>query len=115
MTALLADPMLALYVLPARVQMPAQGTNLRPPVAPGPRLVVVAESVEWDAPGVDAAVVGSPRYEWTARGLAVMLALVGLVVGVMATTLVTAFLAVSNEPLPAAGSPVAVVDAAAAR
>lgn len=42
------------------------------------------------------------RLYWTRRGLAVALALVGLVVGLMAVTLVSAFLAVSNEPLPAA-------------
>ncbi len=101
MTALLAAPIPALYALPPRPQVPA------------PRLVVVAELVGGDAPGAGQALLDRPRYEWTARGLAVMLALVVLVVGVMATTLVSAFLAVSDEPLPAPGIPVAVVGVAA--
>ena len=94
MTALLAAPMPALYALPPRPQVPA------------PRLVVVAELVDGDAPGAGQALLDRPR-------LAVMLALVVLVVGVMATTLVSAFLAVSDEPLPAPGIPVAVVGVAA--
>lgn len=47
-------------------------------------------------------IVAEPRYEWTPRGLAVLLALVAVVVGLMAATLVAAFLAVSDAPLPAA-------------
>jgi len=42
-----------------------------------------------------------PRYEWTNRGLAVILALVIGVVALMSVTLVGAFLAVSDEPVPA--------------
>lgn len=38
------------------------------------------------------------RLYWTRRGLAVVLALVALVVGAMASTLVVAFFSVSNEP-----------------
>nr|NLI51230.1 hypothetical protein [Propionibacterium sp.] len=50
-----------------------------------------------------------PRYEWTPRGLAVLLALVAIVVGIMTITLVSAFLAVSSEPLTvAAPAPAAV-------
>lgn len=39
--------------------------------------------------------------QWTDRGIAVMLALVTLVMVVLVGTLVAAFLAVSNDPLPA--------------
>lgn len=39
------------------------------------------------------------RLYWTRRGLAVILAVIALVVGFLMVTLVTAFLAVSNEPL----------------
>ncbi len=50
--------------------------------------------------------VGAPaapatRLVWTDRGIAVMLALVVIVTGVMVTTLVNAFLAVSNAPVVA--------------
>lgn len=41
----------------------------------------------------------APRYEWTSRGLAVMLAMVALVVVAMTTTLVSSFLAVSDAPI----------------
>lgn len=46
-----------------------------------------------------AAPSASGRLYWTPRGVAVMVMLVAVVVGVMATTLVGAFLAVSNEPV----------------
>ena len=48
-------------------------------------------------------------YVWTQRGLAVLLAGVALVLGVMALTAVLAFLAVSNEPVgaPVVGRPIA--------
>ena len=51
------------------------------------------------------------RLEWTPRGIAVMVILVALVAGVMFSTMVGAFLAVSNEP--AALAPVAVAAAPA--
>lgn len=41
------------------------------------------------------------RLVWTSRGIAVMVTLVALVAGVMLTTLVGAFLSVSNAPLVA--------------
>lgn len=53
------------------------------------------------APRVAAESGAEPRYEWTPRGLAVLLTIVAAVVGAMAVTLVAAFLAVSAEPLPA--------------
>ncbi len=40
----------------------------------------------------------APRYEWTNRGIAVLLTLVGLVFAVMVGTIVTAYLAVSDAP-----------------
>ncbi len=52
---------------------------------------------------VDAAprpVAEAERYAWTPRGLAVLVALAVLLFVVMASTLVTSFLAVSNEPFP---------------
>ena len=51
---------------------------------------------------VDAAAASGGRLTWTPRGIAVMVSLVAIVVGVMFATLVMAFLAVSNEPLEAA-------------
>lgn len=57
--------------------------------------------------------IAEPRYEWTPRGLAVLLALVAVVVGFMAATVVSAFLAVSPEPLPRASGAAPVVVAQA--
>ncbi len=61
---------------------------------------------------VAASAVVGPRYEWTDRGVAVLLLLVAAVVAVMATTLVSAFLAVSPEPVPAPPSVASLVVAA---
>lgn len=51
------------------------------------------------------------RQVWTPRGVAVMVVLVTLVVGVMLATLVGAFLAVSNESAVAMGVPLAAIAA----
>ena len=54
------------------------------------------------APGPVPAIEAAPaRLVWTERGIAVILSLVAIVTGLMVTTLVSAFLAVSNEPLVA--------------
>lgn len=45
------------------------------------------------------------RLEWTPRGLAVMVVLVALIAGVMLSTLVGAFLSVSDEPIDVGASP----------
>lgn len=64
-----------------------------------PRLLLVPGGA------VDAA---PTRLYWTRRGLVLVLAAVAMVVGLMAATLVTTFLGVSNEPLgpPAQASPI---------
>ncbi len=51
---------------------------------------------------VAAAPVATPvsHLTWTPRGLAVLMACIGLVIGLMTTTLVVAFLGVSDAPLP---------------
>ena len=53
----------------------------------------------------------APRYEWTNRGIAVLLLLVAGVVTLMTVTLMSAFLAVSDEPIPARPSVMAAVAA----
>lgn len=61
-----------------------------------------ARACEVSRPSVaPAVVVRAPqptRLVWTPRGMAVMVLLVALVAGVMLSTMVGAFLAVSNEP-----------------
>lgn len=112
MTALLADQVITSPVLPLRVgRGPVPGLALVPPAeawshrqatAPAPAAGEVRVLLAPPPVAVSPAAVGAPaRYEWTNRGLAVLLAVVILVVGFMATTLVTAFLAVSNAPIPA--------------
>lgn len=65
-------------------------------VAPAPRTVS------------SAAPAATGQLSWTPRGVAVMVILVALVVGFMVATLVSSFLAVSNDPLPAAEAAVVV-------
>ncbi len=52
-------------------------------------------------PAVAPAPTVATRLEWTPRGIAVIVSLVAIVTGVMLTTLVGAFLAVSDAPLVA--------------
>ena len=58
--------------------------------------------------GLSAPDAAPGRLYWTRRGLAVALALVAVVVGIMAGTVVAAFLAVSNEPLIPGSGPAVV-------
>ncbi len=99
MTALLADP---IPTMPAMPRLRTPGTQVRPVVGSAPWVVVAPVRDSSDA--VRPVPVAEHRYEWTDRGLAVILALVALVVAVMVATLVSAFLAVSNEPIPPRGS-----------
>ena len=94
----------------SRTAFRPQGPARRPP-APRPvrRPAAGPTRIRWASPGARScagvtAVPGddaSRRLYWTERGVAVLVTLVALVVAVMGVTLVAAFLAVSDEPLPA--------------
>lgn len=92
MTALLVEA--PAVRIPATVRFPA-------PAAPWVRVERSAAKLNAADAARLAPAADMGQLYWTRRGLAVMLALVALMVGVMAVTLVAAFLSVSNEPLPA--------------
>jgi len=111
MTALLADPVTTAHLIPVPVRPGRSGrANVRRPVGAPPRPWAhvprgvpseAAVHFEVDAVRPVPRTEALPRYEWTNRGLAVILALVIGVVALMSVTLVGAFLAVSDEPVPA--------------
>lgn len=110
MTALLADTAITSPVLPRRLDRVGDRSHLAP---------VSTDLSTWvhRAPSEARAVVVAPQpagYRLTDRGIAVILALIVLVVGAMAATLLTAYLSVSNEPTPVAMVAAAPVQAAQA-
>lgn len=107
MTALLLDAPAARASSPARTSSPVR------PAPRAARTPTVRACSRIGRPGfrllAPLATSVPARLYWTRRGLAVALALVALVVGLMGATLVAAFLAVSDAPptgraVPAAAS-----------
>ncbi|WP_040160944.1 hypothetical protein [Nigerium massiliense] len=114
MTALLIDQVPASAAKP-RLRA-VRGANVRPASAPQARRPVaevwrhVPANPAACADVVPAVPVAKPvaqpaavlhRYEWTRRGLAVLLAAVGLLLAILLGTVVGVFLSISNEPVPA--------------
>ena len=119
MTALLIDEFVALGApVPALVPVPARVWRARSASAPlalvpgqapaptltwaqrpsaSPQALAPARPEKGPTPAVAAAL--PERLYWTQRGLALVLGLIALVVGLMVATLVTGFLAVTNEPV----------------
>jgi len=102
MTAQLTDFPLGVHGGPRTASRPPAPRPVRRPSA-RPTHVRWASAGARSCAGVPAAPVAGARRRmyWPARGVAVLVTLVALVVAVMGVTLVAAFLAVSDEPLPA--------------
>ncbi|MDO5534134.1 MAG: hypothetical protein Q4F65_05735 [Propionibacteriaceae bacterium] len=120
MTAQLLEYTSPSDVLVRRIQA-ARSASVAP-VAPHRPAVVRAEE-RWKVSEARACDVARPavapapasvptRLEWTPRGIAVMVLLVAVVIGVMCSTLVGAFLAISNEPLAPASAAAGLAPAA---
>lgn len=87
----------------------ARAASVRATVAPhregnvihGSWGVAEARACDVSRPAAEVAQVAPTRLVWTDRGIAVMVSLVAALTGIVLTTLVSAFLAVSNEPIVA--------------
>ena len=107
MSALLVDEMF--LPLPTRPQ--ATGwRHVEQPSQPRPQLSVVRDSVPMVRSAASPRAIGNAApLRLTDRGIAVVVVFFLALVATAAVVLVTSFLGVSNDPIPASGSTVALV------